>query len=115
MWKQWKQRTNKKGKQAIKKQTTFGGLFITKWLSETLVHDLWVAVVALEVHEDVVGAPAAEVAEAGLHPHDLPGEAGAVGAEELHVDGLGLVGAAAAVVGAHAAVLGPVEPRADAA
>ena len=72
-------------------------------------------IVALQVHKDVIGAPAAEVTEAGLHPHDLPGEAGAIGAEELHVDGLRLVGDAAAVVCAHAAVLGPVGPRAHAA
>lgn len=79
------------------------------------VYDLRVAVVALQVGEDVVGVPAAEVAEAGLDPQHLPAEGGAVGAAELHLHRLGLVGDAAALVRAHAAVLGPVGPGAGAA
>lgn len=79
------------------------------------VYDLRVSVVTLQVGEDVVGVPAAEVAEAGLDPQHLPAEGGAVGAAELHLHRLGLVGDAAALVCAHAAVLGPVGPGAGAA
>lgn len=79
------------------------------------VYDLRVSVVTLQVGEDVVGVPAAEVAEAGLDPQHLPAEGGAVGAAELHLHRLGLVGDAAALVRAHATVLGPVGPGAGAA
>lgn len=81
----------------------------------SLVHDLRVTVVTLQLGEDVVGVPAAEVAEARLDPEHLPREARPVGALELHVDGPGLVGDAAALVRAHAAVLGPVRLPAGAA
>ena len=65
-------------------------------------------VVTLQVGEDVVGVPAAEVAEAGLDPQHLPGESRPVGTLELYVDGFGLVRDAAALVRADAAVFGPV-------
>lgn len=80
-----------------------------------LVHDFWVTVVTLQFWEDVVGVFAVEVAEAGLHPHHLPGEPRPIRTLKLHVDGFGLVGDAAALVGAHAAVFGPVRLRAGAA
>lgn len=80
-----------------------------------LVDYFGVAIVTLQLSEDVVGVSAAEVAEAGLDPQHLPGEARPVGTLELHVHGLGLVGDAAALVRAHAAVLGPVGLRAGAA
>lgn len=64
--------------------------------------------VTLQLGKDVVGVSAAEVAEAGLDPQHLPCEAHPVGTLELHVDGFGLVGDAAALVCAHAAVFGPV-------
>lgn len=79
------------------------------------VHDLRVTIVTLQLGEDVVGVPAAEVAEARLDPQHLPGEGRPVGALELHVDGFGLVGDAAALVRAHAAVFRPVELRGGAA
>lgn len=66
------------------------------------VDDLIVVVVVLQLREDVIGVPAAEVTEAGVDPHDLPGEHGPVGTHKLHVDGLGLVGNAAAIVCGHA-------------
>lgn len=87
---------------------------LTHWLTGS-VHDLREAVVTLQVGEDVVGVPAAQVAEAGLDPQHLPAEGGAVGAAELHLHRLGLVGDAAALVRAHPAVLGPVGPGAGAA
>lgn len=65
-------------------------------------------VVTLQVGEDVVGVFAAEVAEAGLDPQHLPGEPRPVGTLELHVDCFGLVGDAAALVCADAAVFGPI-------
>lgn len=86
----------------------------TDWLTGS-VYDLRVSVVALQVGEDVVGVPAAEVAKACLDPQHLPAEGGAVGAAELHLHRLGLVGDAAAFVCAHAAVLGPEGPGAGAA
>lgn len=71
--------------------------------------------VTVQLCKDVVWVFAAEVAEARLDPHHLPGEAPLVGALELHVDGLGLVRDAAALVGADPAVFGPVRFLADAA
>lgn len=76
--------------------------------SSTSVHDFWVTVVVLQLSEDVVGVFTAEVAETGLDPHHLPGEPGAVRTLEVHVDRLGLVGDAAALVRADPAVFGPV-------
>lgn len=72
-------------------------------------------IVAPQLLEDVVGVSAAQVAEARLDPHHLPGEPRAVGALELHVDGFGLVGDAAALVRADAAVFGAVRLPAGAA
>lgn len=74
----------------------------------SLVHDFWVTVVALQLSKDVIGVFAAKVAEAGLDPHHLPGEAGPVRTLEVHVDGFGFVGDAAALVCADATVFGPV-------
>lgn len=79
------------------------------------VHDFWVTVVILQLCKYVIGVFAAEVAEAGLDPHDLPGEPRPVGTLKLHVDGLGLVGDAAAVIGADTTVFGPVLLLADTA
>lgn len=62
----------------------------------------------LQLSKDVIGIFAAEVAETGLDPHHLPGEPCAIRTLELHVDGLGLVGDAAALVCADATVFGPV-------
>lgn len=44
--------------------------------------------VALQLCKDVIGIPAAEVAEARLDPHHLPRESGPVWTLKLHVDGL---------------------------
>lgn len=76
--------------------------------STSLVHDFWVTIVTLQVSEDVVGVLAAEVAETGLDPQHLPGESRPVWTLKLHVDGLGLVGDAAALVHADTAVFGSV-------
>lgn len=86
-------------------------------LSETptfSVHDLGMVIIAHQVGKDVIGVLAAEVTEAGVDPHHAPGQQGAAGTLEVHSDGLGLVGDAAAVVCTDAAVLRPVGPRADA-
>lgn len=80
-----------------------------------LVHNLWITVIILQVSKDVIGASAAEVAEAGLNPQHLPGESRPVGTLKLHVNGFGFVGDAAAFVGADAAVFGPVRFLAGAA
>jgi hypothetical protein len=66
------------------------------------VDDLIVVVVVLQLREDVVGVPAAEVTEAGVDPHHLPCQSGSVGTLELHLDSLGLVRDAAAIVCGHA-------------
>lgn len=58
--------------------------------------------------ENVVLAGAVVVAGAGLDEHHLFLHQLAVGALELHGQGGGSVGGAAAAVGAHAAELGPV-------
>lgn len=84
-------------------------------LTELLVHDFWVTIVTLQLGEDVIGVFAAEVAKAGLDPHHLPGEPRPVRTLKLHVDGFGLVGDAAALVCADAAVFGPVRLLAGAA
>lgn len=72
------------------------------------VHDLWITIVTFQFCKDVIRVLAAEVAEARLDPQHFPGEARLVGTLEVHVDGLGLVRDAAALVGADPAVLGPV-------
>lgn len=79
------------------------------------VHDFWVTIVTLQLSEDVIGVLAAEVAEAGLDPQHLPCESHPVRTLELHVNGFGLVGDAAAFVCADAAVFGPVRLPAGAA
>lgn len=80
-----------------------------------LVHDFWVTIVTLQLGEDVIRVFAAEVAEAGLDPQHLPGESCPVRTLKLHVDGLGLVGDATALVCADTTVFGPVQLLAGAA
>lgn len=66
-------------------------------------------------HEDVVVSWTVVVAGAGLDEHHLLGEDVSLWTAELHLGCDGAVGRAAAVVGAHAAELGFVEPGAGAA
>lgn len=80
-----------------------------------LVDDFGVTVKTLQVDKNVVGVFAAEVAEAGLNPQHLPGEPRPVRTLKVHVDGLGLVRDAAALVCAHPAEFGPVLFLTDAA
>ena len=80
-----------------------------------LVHDFWVTIVTLQLCKDVIGVFAAEVAEAGLDPQHLPGEPRPVRTLELYVDGFRLVGDAAALVHADAAVFWSVRLLAGAA
>lgn len=73
-----------------------------------LVHDFRVAIVVLQVLEDIIWVFTTEVAKTSLDPHHFPNKAGPIGTYKLHIDGLGLVRDAAALVCAHAAVLWPV-------
>lgn len=73
-----------------------------------LVHDFRVTIVTLQLCEDVIGVFAAEVAEAGLDPHHLPGESRSVRTLKIYINGFGLVGDAATLVCADAAVFGPI-------
>lgn len=68
-------------KQTKKKERSWSNCYI-------LVHNFWVTIVALQFCKDVIGIPAAKVAEARLDPHHLPSESSPVWTLKLHVDGL---------------------------
>lgn len=73
-----------------------------------LVHDFRIAIVVLKVLEDVVWVFATEVTKTSLHPHHFPSKESPVGTCKLHINGLGLIRDAAALICAHTAVLGSV-------
>lgn len=73
-----------------------------------LVHDFWVAIVVLQVLEDVIWIFATEVAKTSLDPHHFPNKAGPIRTCKLHINGLGLIRNAAALIRAYATVLWPV-------
>lgn len=74
------------------------------------VHNLIVIIELVQVSKDVIRISAAQVAKAGVNPHHLPGQQSSTGTPELHLDGLGLVRDATAVVSskAYSTVLRPV-------
>lgn len=69
------------------------------------VHDFWVTIVTPQFSKDIVGVFTTEVAEAGLDPQHLPGEAGPIRTLKVNIDCFGLVGDAASLVSADATVL----------
>lgn len=79
------------------------------------IYDLIVLIVGLQLRENIVGVPAGQVAETRIDPHVLPSEDRPIGTLKLHLNGLGLVGDAAALISTHSAVFWPVGLLADAA
>lgn len=73
-----------------------------------LVRNLWVAIVVLKVLENVIWVFATEIAKTSLDPHHLPNKACSIGTKELHINGLGLIRDAAALICTYATVLRPV-------
>lgn len=74
----------------------------------SLVHDFWVAIVVLQVLEDVIWVFTTKVAKTSLDPHHFPCKASPIGTHKLHINGLGLIRDAAAFICADATVLRPV-------
>lgn len=73
-----------------------------------LVHDFRVAIVVLQVLEDIIWVFTTKVAKTSLNPHHFPNKAGSIGTHKLHINGLGFIRDAAAFIGADTAVLRPV-------
>lgn len=73
-----------------------------------LVCNLWVAIVVLKVLENVIWVFATEITKTSLDPHHFPNKASSIGTQKLHIDGLGFIRNAAALVCTNATVLRPV-------
>lgn len=73
-----------------------------------LVHDFRVAIVVLQVLEDIIWVFTTQVAKTSLDPHHFPNKAGSIGTHKLHINGLGLIRDAAAFICTYTTVLRPV-------
>lgn len=58
--------------------------------------------------ENVIWVFATEIAKTRLDPHNFPSKASSIGTHKLHINGLGLIRDAAALICAYATVLWPV-------